>query len=300
MSFKGVLAGAAVMAVSLGMCTAASARDTGRPDPVAQGPAPIQADLVSPYADALSCVSTQLTPDQRKLAFGVAYFADRTGKEAYAPENASGKFLSQGTEDMLMTSLHKAGVTVVELNAPYRAMMDWVVQHQLARFRKEGLAVNFPDVIISGSFDTLDFIPGHTDEVVVSGIGGGINRNSVLVKLDARATWMPGTFEGKVLPAGQMVTGVSIAKRVVGYENKFGLTSFFGGRTLFELNVDHAGREPLQYMQSVMLDLTAYQLVSDTFHITACQAQREYGDALVAGDFSKVPAASNGKLASSK
>src|SRR3989344_2138285 len=139
---------------------------------------PPVSSIKSPYAAALSCLATQLTPEQKETTVGILYFIDRTGKEAYAPESSSGKFLSQGTEDMLMGSLFRAGINAVEWNPLYRNTVDWTV-NKLSRSNIP-MEVALPDIVISGSFNGLDFIPGHALEAGIWGFEAGTRENRIL------------------------------------------------------------------------------------------------------------------------
>ncbi|MCW1888253.1 MAG: hypothetical protein KIH67_001730 [Candidatus Moranbacteria bacterium] len=242
-------------------------------------------EYVNPYQPALECLASQLTPQQKATTIGVAYFAERTGKEAYAPEGASGKFLSQGSEDMLIGDLATTGMTAVEVGPVYRQLTDWVMP-RLPRNDANGRPIQYnaalPDIIIEGSFSTLDFGNSDVKELYIFGIGGGARSYSIRYTLDARATSMVGGS----LPGGVVLTHLALVKDVVGREKKAGVASFFGApssSTYVELNINTQKRELLQYSQRYMVSRAAYGIVAGLWKINTCQAQLDWGDSVISG-----------------
>ncbi|MEY2665709.1 MAG: hypothetical protein RLZZ480_814 [Candidatus Parcubacteria bacterium] len=254
-------------------------------------------EVVDPYQSALSCIATKLTPEQRATSIGVLYFADRAGKEAYAPEGASGKFLSQGSEDMLLNSLAATGMTVVEAGPTYRAMIDWTTPK--LRGSNQPANVVLADIVVQGSYTTFDFNTSQVNEIFILGIGGGTRAYSVTYTADLRATSMPG---GK-LPGGVVMATLSLEKNVVGRETRAGVAAFFGpanSSTFVELNINHQKRELMQYSQRFMASRAAFGIVSKVWNITGCNEHLQYGDNLISGQFTESSSNQNTALTTRK
>ncbi|MDB5265256.1 MAG: hypothetical protein JWN64_827 [Parcubacteria group bacterium] len=254
-------------------------------------PAPVR--YVSPYADALKCLKSQLSPQQSETAVGILYFTQRTGKEVYAADSASGKYLSDGGEDMLMNSLLETGIKVVELGIAARNLSDYMAA-RIPRIDEKGQPLYnpaaLPDLQISGSFSALDFGSGDVKELRVKGIGGGKRVFGARYLVTARMSNVVGGhgLRGDMLEGAVTVAKSSFKKDVMGQEIKAGVASFFGGPssdTYIELNLDHEDRQLMQLSQQYSADYLAYDLVSQWAHITVCEPHREYGDYLLSGNY---------------
>lgn len=231
--------------------------------PLMQGP-PITM-IVSPYDAALTCLSGKLTADQKRVTYAVGAFPDRTGKVNYAAPEASGSFLGQGYEDALITSLTKTGVQVVDTSAAYKQQFDWSV----SRARLRSYSMKLPDVQVTGSFNSADIQPGGGWELT-GPVELGTRQNRMIIGFDARATAMP---LNAFAQSGQVLTTFAYVKQLVGYENKAGITTFFGGgstRSLIGFNLGKQGREALQYAGRTMMDVVAYRTVRDITGQTGC------------------------------
>lgn len=161
---------------------------------------------------------------------------------------------------MLVTSLKQTGVDAVDMSPAFRQLFDWITA------RAGGgrtVSLKTPDVIVSGSLSSLDFEQGGGGDIRVAGIGGGRRVNSIRAGFDGRATIMPFS---KIAASGDVYSSFAYEKNIVGYENEFGITSFFGGgstRSLFEVNFGKIGREPVQRVARSMMDVVAYRIVHD-------------------------------------
>lgn len=255
--------------------TVASARDRATP------PLPIAPrEVVNPYQPALECLATQLTDEQRATSIGVGYLLDRTGRNSYSQDSAAGTFLGQGSDDMMMTSLAQTGMRVVGFNPAFRQALDW----QLAKVMAGGqqISVTLPDIIVEGSFSSLDFGSSNVRELYIFGIGGGTRAYHLRYTMDIRATSMPG---GR-LPGGEVLATLALEKDVFGRENRAGIASFFGGggdSTYVEFNIGTQRREMLQYSQRYMISRAAFGIVANLWNITACDEILAYSDGIVTG-----------------
>lgn len=239
-------------------------------------------EVVNPYKNALECLATQLTPEHKKNSIGVSYFGDRTGKEAFAPDGASGKFLSQGAEDMLINDLHATGMRTVEIGQTWRSLLDWVVPRIAAGGTPA--SVEIPDIVLKGSFSGLDFGSSSVNELTVLGIGGGTRSYGIKYSMHIRAVGMPG---GTTYPGGVVMATLALEKDIIGRERRAGVAGFFGptnSKSYVEFNVNSDQRQLLQYSQRLMTSRAAFGIVARIFGITSCDEHLRYSDALVFGE----------------
>lgn len=242
-----------------------------------QGP-PIR-DAVSPYDGALQCLATQLTPQQKATSFSVGQFADRSGKVNYVADSGTGSFSSQGLEEMIMTSLFRAGVVTTDFSSSFRQSTDWALGKMMQGGGNARISLIYPDVIISGGITSFDFMPGGGASLNIAGIQLARNQSRILVAMDARAVLMIGSkIPG---PGGKVMAVDRSTKQIVGYEESAGGTGFFGPRnspTFVSLDFGRRPNEAMQLAQRYMIDRLVFKLVAQTFANTACDAQLEYGD----------------------
>lgn len=236
--------------------------------------------IVNPYDTALQCLASQLTPEQKATSIAVGYLVDRTGKDSYSQEGASGKFLGQGSEDMMINDLAATGMKVVGFNPVFRNALDWTLPKLISG--GQTVSVTLPDVLVEGSFSTFDFGSSNVKELYVFGIGGGKRAYSIRYSMDIRATSMPGgQWSG-----GEVLATLALEKNVIGREKRGGIASFFGlfgDDTYVEFNVNTQKRELLQYSQRFMVSRAAFGIVADLWDITACDEHLAYSDNLVSG-----------------
>lgn len=229
-------------------------------------------EIESPYAPALRCLKINLTAEQRGVSFGIGSYVDSTGKVNYASETASGAFLSQGMETMLLTSLGATGVKISNMSPANRQQTDWIfgraglVNSAAAEnLAKAGMKprVLFPDYQVSGALTSLDFIPGGGFDVDIGGLKAGSRKNSVLVGFNGSVTLMPFSRLGD---AASVPSTFRYEKQIIGYENDAGITRFFGGgntRSLVDITFGKSEREPLQRFAAIAMDVVAYRAVRD-------------------------------------
>lgn len=255
--------------------TVASAKSrTPQPTPTAPR------EVVNPYKPALQCLASQLTPEQKATSIGVGYLLDRTGRDSYSQESAAGKFLGQAGDDMLITALSETGMKIVGFNPAFRQALDWQLPKMMAG--RQPVMVTLPDIIVEGSFSSLDFGSSRVGEVYVFGIGGGTRAYHLRYSMDIRATSMPG---GR-WPGGEVLATLALEKDVIGRENRAGIASFFGSvgsSTYVEFNISTQKREMLQYSQRYMVSRAAFGIVADLWNITACDETLAYSDGIVSG-----------------
>lgn len=118
-------------------------------------------DVVTSFDTALSCLRGKIQPG---IIFAVGQVVDATGKETYA-DGGTGKFVTQGAGEMVQSALFRAGVSVVNRRDPNISITEanWGI-----RDIKRQMPVNF---YVSGSINSLDFIPGGGVSAQIAGIG---------------------------------------------------------------------------------------------------------------------------------
>lgn len=237
--------GRALSIVSLGVMAGCSDMSTvvaPRTEDVAlvEGP-PIQ-DVSTPFDDALECMNGRVSPG---IVFAVGQVVDATGKETYA-DGGSGKFISQGAGEMVQSALFRAGVTVVNRRDPNIAVVEtqWGI-----RDIQSQVPVNF---YISGSINSLDFIPGGGATLQIAGVGPRYRQNRILIGLDLTMT---DAFSGKI------VASIPLQKQIFSSEFGGSVGRFFGD-TLVNLDLGGQQREAVHFALRQMLNLATFELVS--------------------------------------
>ncbi|WP_323039614.1 CsgG/HfaB family protein [Gemmobacter sp.] len=207
--------------------------------PLAEGP-PIE-DVVTSFDEALGCLRGKVRPE---VIFAVGQVIDHTGKENYS-EGGSGKFVSQGAGEMVQSALYRAGVSVVNRRDPNIAIVEsnWGI-----RDIKRQVPVNF---YISGSINSLDFIPGGGAEISIAGIGPRYRQNRILIGLDLTMT---DAYTGRV------VGSVPLQKQIFAREVGVSAGRFFG-ETLLTMDAGGMEREALHFALRQMLSLATFELL---------------------------------------
>lgn len=207
--------------------------------PLAKGPA-IQ-NVTTPFDQALECVRGKIEPS---VSFAVGQVVDATGKETYS-EGGSGKILSQGAGEMVQSALYRAGVTVVNRRDPNISVVEtqWGI-----RDIKQQTPTNF---YVSGSINSLDFIPGGGVEFDFGGVGVGKRQNRILIALDLSLT---DAFTGRI------VANVPLQKQIFTEEFRVGGDRFFD-TTLISLSAGGMKREAVHFAMRQMLNFATLELL---------------------------------------
>lgn len=213
-------------------------------------------DVVTPFDQALSCIRGKVNLG---IIFAVGQVVDATGKESYA-DGGNGKFVTQGAGEMVQSSLFRAGVTLVNRRDPNIAITEtqWGI-----RDLQQQVPVNF---YISGSINSLDFIPGGGFTTTVAGAGPRFRQNRILIGLDLSLT---DAFTGRI------VANVPLQKQIFSREVGASVGRFFGD-TLVSFDVGGMEREALHFTMRQMLSLATLQLLGQLMNEDAfapCAAQ---------------------------
>lgn len=197
--------------------------------------------ITTPFDRALMCLSGKI---DSALTFGVGQIADSTGKETFS-EGGTGKFISQGAGEIVQSALFKTGVTVANRRDPNIAINEtnWGLRE---------IDTFLPSTFyITGSINSLDFIPGGGAAVNVNGVGPRARQDRILVGLDLALT---DTYTGIV------VANVSLQKQIYAREVAFGVDTFFG-TDLISFEIGMKEREALHLALRQMINLAVLQLL---------------------------------------
>lgn len=205
---------------------------------------PSMSEIVTDFDGALTCLRGKVPA---RLAFGVANVNDATGKEQYA-DGGTGKVVSQGAGDMVQSALFKADLTVVNRRDPNIPLAEnnWGIRNIRSQIPA--------DLFVSGSINSLDFIPGGGGKIGVAGVGPRYRQNRILVGLDLALT---------DANTGRIVSNVSVQKQIFSDEVGFDVSRFFDS-TLVEAEAGGMRREALQFTLRQMLSWATFELIAQT------------------------------------
>lgn len=206
---------------------------------IPKGP-PIE-DIVTPFDEALTCLKG-LVPSG--LAFSVGIISDNTGKEQYA-DSGSGKIVTQGASDIVQSALFTAGVKVVNRRDASIAITEtnWGIRN----IKQQTPAAFF----VTGSINSLDFIPGGGAQLEIAGVGPRYRENRILVGLDLSLT---------DTATGEVVSNVPMQKQIFSTEMGASAGRFFG-KSLVNIDAGAMKREALNSTLRQMLNYATFQLL---------------------------------------
>lgn len=205
-----------------------------------QGP-PIT-DIVTPFDQALGCLKGRV---HKEITFAVGAILDSTGKEQFT-EGGAGKFVTQGAGEIVQSALFRAGVTVLNRRDPriITTEAEWGI-----RAIRNQVPV---DYFITGSINSLDFIPGGGASVTIAGVGPRYRQSRILVGLDLSITQSS---------TGLIVANVPLQKQIFASEVGFGVGRFFG-ETLVLMEIGGQEREAVSYALRQMLSYATFDLLT--------------------------------------
>jgi curli biogenesis system outer membrane secretion channel CsgG len=205
-----------------------------------EGP-PIE-DIVTPMDEALSCLKGRIATS---LTFGVGAIPDKTGRESFQ-DGGTGKFVSQGAGDIIQSALFKTGVKLINRR-------DFGVPLVEAQWGIRDMKLQQPvHLYVSGSINSLDFIPGGGATLAIGGVGPRYRQNRILVGLDMSIT---NTSNGQVL------ANIPLQKQI--FADEIGVTSYrFFGTTLVDFDAGNQQREAMNFALRQMLYLATFELLT--------------------------------------
>ena len=232
------LSSLAVAAAVLSACTTAPYNEDV---PLLTGP-PITS-IATPYDRAIQCLAQF---DVTKSVVSVGAITDETGKETFS-DGGNGKFVTQGAGDIVQTALVQSGIaTVVNRRDPR------VIVTELQWGIRDTSQLIPTDFFITGSINTLDFIPGGGGEISVAGVGGKYRQFRAMVGLDLALS---------NAATGEVVAVSAIKKQIVADEVGINVGRFFG-TTLVQIDLGQQQREAMQFALRGMLYFAAFELLA--------------------------------------
>lgn len=212
-------------------------------------------DVTTSFDNALECLRGRIRPE---VIFGVGQIADSTGKESYS-EGGTGKFVTQGAGEIVQSALFRAGVSIVNRRDAgiVATEANWGIRELSSQ-----VPVHF---YVSGSINSLDFIPGGGASFTVMGMGVRARQHRILVALDLAMT---DAFTGKV------VASVPLQKQIVANEINAGGDQFFG-ETLVALEIGGMQREALHFALRQMLSLATLELLGQLMDASVFEPCRQ-------------------------
>ena len=211
-----------------------------KPVSLVQGP-PIT-DIFTPFDMALSCLKGQLRSD---VSFSVGAILDQTGKDVVT-NGGSGKMVTQGAGDMVQSALFQAGVSLMNRRDPR------IIESEAKWGIRDPRQIQASDYYVTGSINSLDFIPGGGVDMQIAGVGPNYSQTRIMVGLDLSLT---DTRSSKV------VGNVSLQKQIAAQD--YGLSAGrFAGRTLLNIQIGKGEREATNFALRQMLNLATFELLS--------------------------------------
>lgn len=224
---------------SLTGCTGLASSNS-KPVELVQGP-PIT-DIFTPFDMALSCLKGQLRND---ISFSVGAILDQTGKDVVT-NGGSGKMVTQGAGDMVQSALFQSGVSVMNRRDPR------IIESEAKWGIRDPRQIQASDYYVTGSINSLDFIPGGGLDMQIAGVGPNYSQTRIMVGLDLSLT---DTRSSKV------VANVSLQKQIAAQD--YGISAGrFTGRTLLNIQIGKGEREATNFALRQMLNLATFELLS--------------------------------------
>lgn len=207
--------------------------------PLVEGPA--VEDIVTPFEDALMCLNGKV---DSRLSFGVGGIPDQTGRETNSNEG-TGRMVTQGAGDIVQSALFKAGVTVINRRDMGSAVME-------SQWGIRALEAQQPaHLVITGSINSLDFLPGGGAIASVRGVGPRYRQHRILVGFDLALTNNN---------TGQILANIALHKQIFADELGFGGTRFVDD-DLLDADIGFARREAVHLALRQMLQLATFELL---------------------------------------
>ena len=231
-----------------------------KPVTLVQGP-PIT-DIFTPFDMALSCLKGQLRHD---VNFSVGAILDQTGKDLVT-DGGTGKMVTQGAGDMVQSALFQAGVSLLNRRDPR------IIESEAKWGIRDPRNIQASDYYVTGSINSLDFIPGGGLDMQIAGVGPSYSQTRIMVGLDLSLT---------DTRTSRVVANVSLQKQIVAQD--YGINAGrFAGHTLLNIQIGKGEREATNFALRQMLILATFELLSQVIPPNAFEGCRtvippEYG-----------------------
>lgn len=200
------------------------------------------ADITTRFDEALYCLEGRI---DSRLSFAVGNIPDQTGREQNSTEG-TGRFVTQGAGDMVQSALFNSGVTVINRRDMGSAAME--AQWGIRDLSQQQTAA----LVVTGSINSLDFLPGGGAWVAVGGVGPRYRQNRILIGLDLAMTNNA---------TGQIVANIALRKQIVADELGF-MFARAEGDNLFDIDFGGNRREAVHFVLREMLQLATFELLT--------------------------------------
>ncbi len=203
--------------------------------------------ITTPYDKLLSCLSDSYRGKQARI--GVGSVSDETGKFSIS-DTGNGKYVTQAAGDIVQSALLQSQMVkvvnrrdprVMKLEAAFGGKVNWVKS----------------DYHITGSINSLDFLPGGGADVNVYGAGAKYRQHRMLIGLDLFLT---------NTKTSEVVAHSSVFKQLVADEIGGNVGRFFG-TTLVLIDLGEQHREAVHFALRNMLKMAVYEMLADLYNI---------------------------------
>jgi curli biogenesis system outer membrane secretion channel CsgG len=211
-----------------------------------EGPKPVY-QIMTPYDSLLSCLSS--TYLGKKASIGVGAISDETGKFSIS-DSGNGKFVTQAAGDIVQSALLQSKIArvvnrrdprVMKLEASFGGKVKWIGS----------------DYHITGSINSLDFLPGGGIDASVYGVGAKYRQHRMLIGMDLFLT---------DTKTSEVVGHSSIFKQVVAEEIGANIGRFFGD-ILVAVDLGEQHREAVHFALRNMLKMAVFEMMTDLYDI---------------------------------
>ena len=211
-----------------------------------EGPMPVS-QILTPYDSLLSCLSS--TYLGKKASIGVGAVSDETGKFSIS-NTGNGKYVTQAAGDIVQSALLQSKVVrvvnrrdprVMKLEAAFGGKIKWISS----------------DYHITGSINSLDFLPGGGIDATIYGVGAKYRQHRMLIGMDLFLT---------DTRTSEVVAHSSIFKQVVADEIGVNIGRFFGN-VLVAVDIGEQHREAIHFALRNMLKMAVFEMLSDLYDV---------------------------------
>ncbi|WP_130803812.1 CsgG/HfaB family protein [Acinetobacter ihumii] len=251
-----------VIAITGQVLTACTGIAVSNKEPVTLVQGPPITDIFTPFDMALSCLKGQLRND---VNFSVGAILDQTGKDVVT-NGGSGKMVTQGAGDMVQSALFQAGVSLLNRRDPR------IIESEARWGIRDARQIQSSDYYVTGSINSLDFIPGGGFDIQVGGVGPSYSQTRIIVGLDLALT---DTRTSKV------IANVSLQKQIAAQD--YGVNAGrFAGNTLLNIQLGKGEREATNFALRQMLNFATFDLLTQvippaTYESCRAQIPKEFG-----------------------
>jgi curli biogenesis system outer membrane secretion channel CsgG len=213
-----------------------------------EGPKPVY-QITTPYDSLLSCLSSAYLG--KKASIGVGAISDETGKFSIS-DSGNGKFVTQAAGDIVQSALLQSKIArvvnrrdprVMKLEASFGGKVKWIGS----------------DYHITGSINSLDFLPGGGIDASVYGVGAKYRQHRMLIGMDLFLT---------DTKTSEVVGNSSIFKQIVADEVGANIGRFFGD-ILVAVDLGEQHREAVHFALRNMLKMAVFEMMTDLYDIDA-------------------------------